>query len=92
MPKNTPASSARGDSVLRMREDGWKRECARLNLAGDTPIAAHIGLPMPTFWRVRTHKVEPSTKFIKAAMHAFPGSRFEDLFEMVPVKSVKRAA
>jgi hypothetical protein len=90
MPSNTHAKGPAKPPLLRLRAEGWRKECARFNLAGDTQIAAHIGLPMTTYWRVRTEKVEPSTKFIKAALNAFPGSRFEDLFLIE--RSARRAA
>lgn len=89
MPSNALAKGSANPPLLRLRKQGWARECTRFNLAGDTQVAAHLGLPMTTYWRVRTEKVEPSTKFIKAALRAFPGSRFEDLFA---IESVRRAA
>jgi hypothetical protein len=82
MPRNTRAKATQNQGTLRIRDTGWRRECDRFNIAGDTQIAAHLGLPMPTYYRVRTHYHEPSTKFIKAALAAFPGARFEDLFEV----------
>lgn len=80
MPKTSDSHHA---GTVRLRTPGWTREATRYGLVGDTAIAAHMGMPANTYYRVRTGRVEPSMKFVKSALWAFPLARYEELFEAV---------
>lgn len=90
MPKNEHTKQPK--ERLQIKRAGWQRECSRYGLAGDTAIAAHMGLAMPTYYRVRTGQAQPGPTFILAALRSFPLARFEELFEGVTTTTTRRAA
>ena len=74
---STPASA------IRLRPEQFRRR-ARLNgLETDTALAAHIGINRSTLFRMLNGDAAPGEKFMAQVLAAFPGLKFEDIFEVV---------
>jgi len=81
--KSSPSANG-SKPTLRLIEDGWDRNIARLHLQNESEdgVAEAVGINAVTIWRVKTGKAAPGPKFIASALKTMRGARFEELFEI----------
>ena len=70
---------------LRIRADELRRRRAAAGIADtNSALAEHIGIHSATVSRVFSGRSAPGPAFIAALVAAFPGTRIDDLFEVIP--------
>lgn len=69
--------------TLGLHAEGWKAVTLRAGLSTDAEQAAALKLSRPHVNRVRNGRKAPGPEFIAAALRAFPGARFEEMFIVV---------
>lgn len=79
----TTERAKRPNIRLRLRTSEWVKHTRARGLSSDAKCAELLGLSTSTISRARDNKIEPSYKFVRAAIWHLPGLRFEDLFEVV---------
>lgn len=93
MDGSTATLEATARPRVRLRLANWDKQASKRGLRTNAECAHLLGTSESTIHRIKDDKVEPSGKFIAAALWTFPGARFEDLFEVVMEReSAVRAA
>jgi transcriptional regulator with XRE-family HTH domain len=72
--------------VIRLRERHFRDLAKRAGLTTDSAIATRLGLQQSTVMRMLNGDIRPGEKTIAAMLAAFPGTKFEDLFEVTEEK------
>lgn len=66
---------------IRLRSDKWSAMCAAANLHSESEVASVLGVSRQHVWRIHSGERTPGPDFIAAVLMAFPGVRFEHIFE-----------
>ncbi len=69
--------------AVRLRTDQLTKRRANAGLTTNSALALAVGVAESTIGRVLAGQVEVSAAFIAGLLKAFPGSKFDDLFEVV---------
>lgn len=77
--------------TVRLRKAAFRRHARRLGLTSDAQVARHLGVSQATILRLFRDDSGPGESLIAAALTAFPGVAFEDIFVVVK-RSRSRAA
>lgn len=72
---------------LRLRVAAWDKQVNKRGLRTDADAAHLLRTSQSTITRIKAGDVEPSGKFVSAALWHLPGAKFEDLFEIVIAKA-----
>lgn len=72
--------------LIRLRKDRLRDLADSRGLKNDAALAAHLGVPQSTVMRLLKGSSSPGEKTIAAVLAAFPGIKFEALFEVVGAK------
>lgn len=78
--------------AVRLRQRKLRELAKRRGLATDAALAAHLGIQQSTVMRLFNGTNPPGEKTIAVLLAAFPGTTFEELFEVVAVREPKGSA
>lgn len=68
---------------VRLIRATWDEQTSKRGLRTNAECAHVLGTSESTIHRIKAGDVEPSGKFIAAALWHLPGAKFEEMFEVV---------